>query len=57
VSLAAGDFSLVGTELVFVDGSRMRNDFTHVVINAALDENLFQWKPPADFKVTEPFAK
>jgi len=57
VSLAAGDFSFAGTELVFVDGSRMRNDFSHVVANGALDENLFQWKPPADFKVTEPFAK
>jgi outer membrane lipoprotein-sorting protein len=57
VCLAANDFSLAGTELVFVDGSRMRNDFSHVVVNAALDETLFQWKPPADFKVTEPFAK
>jgi outer membrane lipoprotein-sorting protein len=57
VSLATNDFSLAATELVFVDGSRMRNDFTHAVANAALDQNLFQWKPPADFKVTEPFAK
>ena len=57
VSLATNDFSLAATELVFIDGSSMRNDFTHAVANAALDENLFQWKPPADFKVTEPFAK
>jgi outer membrane lipoprotein-sorting protein len=57
VSLATNDFSLAATELVFVDGSRMRNDFSHVVANATLDQNLFQWKPPADFKVTEPFAK
>ena len=57
LSLATNDFSLAATELVFVDGSRMRNDFSHVVANTALDENLFQWKPPADFKVTEPFAK
>lgn len=57
VSLTANNFSLAGTELVFVDGSRMRNDFTNAVANPALDDNLFQWKPPADFKVTEPFAK
>jgi outer membrane lipoprotein-sorting protein len=57
LSLATNDFSLAGTELVFVDGSRMRNDFTHAVVNAAVDEHLFQWTPPADFKVTEPFAK
>jgi len=57
VSLTAGDFSLAATELVFVDGSRMRNDFTNAVANAVLDEALFQWKPPPDFKVTEPFAK
>jgi outer membrane lipoprotein-sorting protein len=57
VSLTTNDFSLATTELVFVDGSRMRNDFTNAVANAVLDENLFQWKPPADFKVTEPFAR
>lgn len=57
VMLATNDFSLAGTELVFVDGSRMRNDMTNVVINAPLDEKMFQWKAPADFKVTEPFAK
>ena len=57
VILATNDFSLAGTELLFVDGSRMRNDFTNAVANAPLDEKLFQWKAPADFKVTEPFAK
>lgn len=57
VILATNDFSLAGTELVFVDGSRMRNDFTNAAANAPLDEKLFQWKAPADFKVTEPFAK
>jgi outer membrane lipoprotein-sorting protein len=57
VFLATNDFSLAGTELVFVDGSRMRNDFTNIVVNAPLDEKMFQWQAPADFKVTEPFAK
>jgi outer membrane lipoprotein carrier protein len=57
VLLSTNDFSLAGTELVFVDGSRMRNDFTNIVANAPLDEKIFQWQAPTDFKVTEPFAK
>ena len=44
VRLATNDFSLAGTELAFVDGSRMRNDFTNSVANSSLDETLFQWK-------------
>jgi outer membrane lipoprotein carrier protein len=57
VNLATNNFSLVGTELVFVDGSRMRSDFTNITVNVPLDKSLFQWKPPADFTVTEPFAR
>jgi outer membrane lipoprotein-sorting protein len=57
VILATNDLSLTGTELVFMDGSRMRNDMTNIVMNAPLDEKIFQWQAPADFKVTEPFAK
>ncbi len=57
IGLATNDFSLASTELVFVDGSRMRNDFTNAVLNPALDGKLFQWSPPADFKVTYPLAQ
>ena len=57
IDLATHDFSLTSTELVFVDGSRMRNDFTNAVWNPVLDQKVFQWSPPADFKVTSPFAK
>lgn len=57
IGLATNDFSLVSTELVFVDGSRMRNDFTNEVLNPVLDEKLFEWSPPADYKVTHPFAQ
>jgi outer membrane lipoprotein-sorting protein len=55
IGLTTNDCSLASTELVFVDGSRMRNDFTNAVLNPALDEKLFEWSPPADFKVTNPF--
>jgi outer membrane lipoprotein carrier protein len=57
IGLATNDFSLASTELVFVDGSRMRNDFTNAVLNPPLDEKLFEWSPPAGFKVTSPLAR
>ena len=57
IVLATNDFSLASTELVFVDGSRMRNDFTNAVLNPTLDGKLFEWSPPADFNVTYPLAK
>jgi outer membrane lipoprotein-sorting protein len=57
IGLTTNDCSLASTELVFVDGSRMRNDFTNAVLNPALDEKLFEWNPPADFKVTNPFKQ
>jgi outer membrane lipoprotein-sorting protein len=57
IGLATNDFSLASTELVFVDGSRMRNDFTNAVLNPALDEKLFEWSPPADFKIIEPLKR
>jgi outer membrane lipoprotein-sorting protein len=57
VDLTTNGFSLAGTELVFMDGSRMRSDYTNLTVNVPLDKNLFRWAPPADFTVTEPFAK
>jgi outer membrane lipoprotein-sorting protein len=57
LGLATNDFSLTSSELIFVDGSRMRNDFTNAVMNPALDEKLFAWTPPADFKVVNPLAQ
>jgi outer membrane lipoprotein-sorting protein len=57
VGLATNDFLLTSTELVFVDGSCMRNDFTNSVLNPAFDEKIFNWTPDPDFKVTEPLAK
>jgi len=57
LTLSTNDLSLTATELVFVDGSRMQNLLTHLQTNAPLDQGIFQWHPPADFKVTEPFAK
>ncbi len=57
IGLATGNFALTSTELVFMDGSRMRNDFTNSVVNPAGETGVFDWKPPADFKLTEPLSK
>jgi outer membrane lipoprotein-sorting protein len=54
---ATNDFQLMSTEMILVDGSRMRTDFTNAVLNPVLDPAVFSWQPPADFKVTQPLAK
>lgn len=48
------DFSLSATELHFVDGSTMRNDFQNPVLNPPIDEKLFAPEIPADYKSIEP---
>ena len=57
VGLATNDFSLKSTELVFTDGARMRNDFRNAALNPPFDKALFDWKPGADFKVTQPLGR
>jgi outer membrane lipoprotein-sorting protein len=42
--------------MIFVDGSRMRNDFTNAVLNPTPDPKIFAWQPPPDYQVTEPLA-
>ncbi|SRR5581483_5611041 len=57
IMLATNDFSLASTTLVFADGSMMENDYTNAVVNPSLDRNMFEWTPPADYKVTEPAGR
>lgn len=57
VGMATNDFALTSTELEFIDGSMMRNDFTNGVMNASFGAEIFEWSPPADFKVTQPLGK
>ena len=47
------NLTLAGTELVFVDGSRMRNDFANVRTNADV-AGKFNLDVPADLKLVEP---
>jgi outer membrane lipoprotein-sorting protein len=51
------DYSLRGTELKFSDGSTLRNDFYHVVLNPRLNEAMFSPPIPSDYTVVEPLAR
>ena len=51
--LLSTNLALAGTELVFVDGSRMRNEFHSIETNATVS-GKFDLTVPADFKLVEP---
>jgi outer membrane lipoprotein-sorting protein len=57
ITVRTNDFSLAATEMKFADGSRMRNDFTNVVLNPVLDEGLFDAKLEAGVTVVEPLRQ
>ena len=57
VTLGTNSCALLGTELTFADGSKMRNDFTNTVLNPAIDESLFNPPMDATFTVTEPLKQ
>ena len=50
------DLTLAGTELVFVDGSLMRNDFRNVQTNADVI-GRFSLEIPPGFTLVEPMKK
>lgn len=54
VLVSTNSWTLLATELTFADGSRMRNDFTNLVLNPAIDEALFRPPIEPDYTVTEP---
>lgn len=57
ISFHEKDFSPASTELMFSDGSSMRNDFSHSVLNAVLPKELFEVHLDADTKLVEPLKK
>jgi outer membrane lipoprotein-sorting protein len=57
ISFRTEDFSPAATELRFSDGSSMRNDFSHSVMNAPLADSLFEVQPGPEMKVVEPLKK
>jgi outer membrane lipoprotein-sorting protein len=54
IELSVGSLALSATELRFADGSRLRNDFTNVIVNPAVDPAIFTPPMGADWKITEP---
>jgi len=57
VSFGTNDYTPTATELRFSDGSRMRSIFTHPILNAPLDEGLFDARLTADITVVEPLRQ
>jgi outer membrane lipoprotein-sorting protein len=57
ITVRTNDFSLAATEMKFADGSRMRNDFTNVVLNPVLGEEIFDAKLDPGITVVEPLRQ
>ena len=57
VGLATNDFSLTSNEMIFADGSSMRNEYRKAVLNPPLEVGVFSWKPEPGYKITEPMGK
>lgn len=57
LGLSTNDFMLTLNELVFVDGSSMRTEFTQGVMNPPLEASVFRWIPDPSYRITDPFGK
>jgi outer membrane lipoprotein-sorting protein len=57
ITFRTNDYAPAATELIFSDGSSMRNDFTNSVLNAPLDAGLFDPKLDTNFTISEPLGK
>lgn len=54
IGFRTNDFSMALTEMLFADGSSLRNDFTNVALNPPLDPGEFEPKLAPDIIVVEP---
>ncbi len=54
IGFSTNDFSIALTQMKFADGSNLRNDFSHVVMNQPIEDARFELKVPPDFTVSEP---
>ncbi|MGA2242135.1 MAG: outer membrane lipoprotein carrier protein LolA [Verrucomicrobiota bacterium] len=57
ITVRTNDCLLAATEMKFADGSRMRNDFTNVVLNPVLGEEIFDAKLDPGVTVVEPLRQ
>jgi outer membrane lipoprotein-sorting protein len=56
IAFRTNDFSIASTEMKFAEGTKLRNDFTNVVLNGPIDPTLFEGKLGPDYKTVEPLA-
>lgn len=56
IDFDTGNSALRGTELKFSDGSTLRNDFHHVVLNPKLGKTIFAPPIPSDYTVVQPMT-
>lgn len=57
LAFSAKTSSLDATELRFADGSTLRNEFLHPVMNPKLDQDLFRAPLDPDVKIVEPLHR
>jgi len=57
VEISMRDFALLATELVFPDGSTMKNEFIRRQLNPDLDEALFDFEIEEGYTVVDPLQK
>lgn len=57
IGFRTNDYSIAVTEMRFADGTRLRNDFTNVVMNQSIDDERFTYTVPPDFTVVEPLRQ
>jgi outer membrane lipoprotein-sorting protein len=57
IEVFSGDFTLAATELVFADGSRMRNQFSEHQLNSEVDEALFEVPMDEEYRVVYPLKQ
>ena len=57
IGFHTNNYSTAFTELKFSDGSRLRNDFTHMAINQPMGPGLFEANLGPDISVVEPLHR
>jgi outer membrane lipoprotein-sorting protein len=56
IDISDPDSMLMATTMTFIDGSVLKNEFTHPRMNPKIDNALFNPKLGSDYTITEPLA-
>jgi outer membrane lipoprotein-sorting protein len=54
IGFHTNNYVIAGSAMVFSDGSTLRNNFTNVVFNQPMSQELFATNVPPDYSVVEP---